>query len=107
MPRMGKTEEDCIFKNNAQEIYFFVSNLWFCLFYVISLFSLSSISIEGESMAKQNEPVCRDTAPLSYGKTGNKNEQLVLEHCFKTRWKAMLRVYHPRIKLVLQQIRLL
>ena len=72
MPQMGKTEEDlnglklgflktvqpnsslkfisavCNFKNNAQETYLFVSNLWFCHFHVISLFTLSSIAIEGE-----------------------------------------------------------
>ena len=76
MPRMGKTEEDwnglklgflktvqpnsfsklipaaCNFKNNAQETYLFVSNLWFCHFYVISLFTLSSTAIEGEQLAK-------------------------------------------------------
>ena len=38
----------CNFKNNAQETYLFVSNLWFCHFHVISLFTLSSIAIEGE-----------------------------------------------------------
>ena len=72
MPRVGKTEEDwnglklvflktvppnsslklisavCNFKNNAQETYLFVSNLWFCHFHVISLLTLSSIAIEGE-----------------------------------------------------------
>ena len=72
MPRMGKTEEDWNglklgflktvqpnsfsklisavgnFKNNAQETYLFVSNLWFCRFYVISLLTLSSIAIEGK-----------------------------------------------------------
>ena len=74
MPRMGKTEEDWNglklgflktvqpnmysfsklisavwnFKNNAQETYLFVSNLWFCHFYVISLFTLSSTAIVGE-----------------------------------------------------------
>ena len=78
MPRMGKTEEDwnglkvgflktvqpnmysfsklisavCNFKNNPQETYLFVSNLWFCHFYVISLFTLSSTAIEGEQLAK-------------------------------------------------------
>ena len=36
------------FKNNAQETYLFVSNLWFCHFYVISLFTLSSIATEGK-----------------------------------------------------------
>ena len=74
MPRMGKTEEDwnglklgflktvqpnsfsklisavCNLKKkkNAQETYLFASNLWFCHFHVISLFTLSSIAIEGE-----------------------------------------------------------
>ena len=72
MSRMGKTEEDwnalklgflktvqpnrfskfisavCNFKNNAQETYLFVSDLWFCHLYVISLLTLSSIAIEGE-----------------------------------------------------------
>ena len=72
MPRMGKTEEDwngwklgflktvqpnsfselisavCNFKNNIQETYLFVSNLWFCHFHVISLLTLSSIATEGE-----------------------------------------------------------
>ena len=55
MPRMGKTEEDwnglktvqpnsfsklipaaCNFKNNAQETYLFVLDLWFCHLHVIS-----------------------------------------------------------------------
>ena len=72
VPRMGKTEEDwsglklgflktvqpnsvlklipaaCNFKNNAQETYLFVSDLWFCHLHVISLLTLSSIVIEGE-----------------------------------------------------------
>ena len=44
-----------------------------------------------------------------YGKTGNKNVQLVFQHCCKTSWIAISsRVfYHPRIKLVTQQISLL
>ena len=96
MPRMGKIEEDwtgmklgflktvqlnsfsklisavCNFKNNAQETYLFVSNLWFCHFHVISLLSLSSIGIEGElsGKIKQNELDCRDTAPLSHTSFG-------------------------------------
>ena len=72
MPRMGKTEEDwnglklgflktvqpnsfskliptaCNFKNNAQETYLFVTDLWFCHLHVIFLPTLSSIPIEGE-----------------------------------------------------------
>ena len=72
MPRMGKTEQDwnglklgilktvqpnsfsqffhavCNFKNNAQETYLFVSDLWFCHLHVICLLTLSSIAIEGE-----------------------------------------------------------
>ena len=72
MPRMGKTEEDwnrlklgflktvqpnsflklipaaCNFKNNAQETYLFVSDLWFCHLHVISSLTSSSIAIEGE-----------------------------------------------------------
>ena len=66
MPRMGKTEEDwnglklgflktvqpnsfsklisavCNFKNNAQETYLFVLNLWFCHLHVISLLTHDS-----------------------------------------------------------------
>ena len=72
MPQMGNTEEDwnglkldflktvqpnsfskfisavCNFKNNAQETYLFVSDLWFCHLHVISLLTLSSMAIEGE-----------------------------------------------------------
>ena len=72
MPRMGKTEVDWNglklgflnavqpnsfsilipaafnFKNNAQETYVFVSDLWFCHLHVISSLTLSSIAIEGE-----------------------------------------------------------
>ena len=72
MPRMGKTEVDwnglklgflktvqsnsfsmlipaaCNFKNNDQETYLFVSDLWFCHLHVISFLTLSSIAIEGE-----------------------------------------------------------
>ena len=72
MPRVGKTEEDwnglklgflktvqpnsfsklipaaVNFKNNAQETYLFVSDLWFCHIPVISLVTLISITIEGE-----------------------------------------------------------
>ena len=72
MPRMGKTEEDWNglklgflktvepnsfsklipaafdFKNNAQETYLFLSDLWFYHLPVISLLTLSSIAIEGE-----------------------------------------------------------
>ena len=72
MPWMGKTEEDwtrlklgflktvqpnsfaklvpaaCNFKNNAQQTYLFVSDLWFCYLHVISLLTLSSIAIEGQ-----------------------------------------------------------
>ena len=38
---------------------------------------------------------------------GNKNMQLVLQHCCTTCWKAMLRVLPPMFKPVWQQIRLL
>ena len=38
----------CNFKNNAQETYLFVSDLWFCHLHVISLLTLSSIAIKGE-----------------------------------------------------------
>ena len=72
MPRMGKSEEDwnglklgflktvepnsfsklipaaCNFRNNAQETYLFVSDLWFYHLPVISLLTLSSIAIDGE-----------------------------------------------------------
>ena len=72
MPRMGKTEEDwnglklgflktvqpnsfsklipaaCNFKNNAQETYLFVTDLWFWHLHVNPLVTLSSIAIEGE-----------------------------------------------------------
>ena len=73
MPRMGKTEEDwnglklgflktvqpdsfsskvipaaCNFKNNAQETYMFVSDLWFCHLHVLFLLTLRSTAIEGE-----------------------------------------------------------
>ena len=72
MPRMGKTEEDwnglklgflktvqpnsfskficavCNFKNNAQETYLFVSNLWICHLHVISLLTLSCLAIKGK-----------------------------------------------------------
>ena len=79
MPRMGKTEEDwnglklgflktvqpnsfskfisavCNFKNNAQETYLFVLNLWLCHLHVISLLTVSSIVIEGKKSAKLNK----------------------------------------------------
>ena len=72
MSRMGESDEDwnglklrflktvqpnsfskfisavCNFKNNAQETYLFVSNLWLCHLLVISLLTLSSIAIESE-----------------------------------------------------------
>ena len=72
MPRMGKTEEDWNglklgflktvqpnsfsklvpaagnFKNDAQETYLFVSDLWFWHIPVISWLTLISIAIEGE-----------------------------------------------------------
>ena len=56
MPQMGKPEEDwkllipaaCNLKNNGQETYLFVLDLWFCHLHVISLLTLSSIAIEGE-----------------------------------------------------------
>ena len=41
---------------------------------------------------------------IRYGKTGHKNVQLVSQHCCKLSWKAMLLVYQPRLKPVLQQI---
>ena len=92
MARTGKTKEDwnalklgflktvhllaccrnklfaCNFKNNAQETYLFVSDLWFCHLHVISLLTLSSIVIEGEWLAKlnKNKLECCDTVPLSW-----------------------------------------
>ena len=36
----------CNFKNNAQETYLFVSDLWFCHLHVISLLTLSSIATD-------------------------------------------------------------
>ena len=77
MPRMGKTEEHwnglklgflktvqpnsfsklipAACKNNAQETYLFVTDLWFCHLYVIFLPTLSSIPIEGEYLEKLNK----------------------------------------------------
>ena len=37
----------CNFRNNAQETYLFVSDLWFCDLPAISLLTLRSIAIEG------------------------------------------------------------
>ena len=37
--------------------------------------------------------------PLKWGKTGNKNVQLVLQHCLKTNGKAMLAFYYLLISL--------
>ena len=73
MSRIGKTEEDwkglklgflktvqpnslsklilaaCNFKNNAQETYLFISDVWFCHLHTCNVFAtLSSIAIEGE-----------------------------------------------------------
>ena len=72
MPHMGKTEDDwngwklgflktvqpnsfsklipaaCNFKNNAQETYLFVSDLWFCHLHEISLLTLNSPAIDYE-----------------------------------------------------------
>ena len=78
MPRMGKTEEDwnglklgflntvhaCNLKNNDQETYLFVLNLWFCHLHVISLLTLSSDWGRVIGKIKQNELDCRATAPL-------------------------------------------
>ena len=44
---------------------------------------------------------------LSQGKSGNKTVQLVLQHCCKTSWKAMLLVLLASFKPIFQQIRLL
>ena len=38
----------CNFKNNAQETYLFVSDLWVFHLHVIYLLTLSAIAIEGE-----------------------------------------------------------
>ena len=91
MSWMGKTEEDwnglklgflktvqpnsfsklipavCNCKNSSQETYIFVSGLWFCHLYVISLLTLSSIAIQWGRVIgkiKQNELDCCDKAPL-------------------------------------------
>ena len=45
--------------------------------------------------------------PSSYSKVGDKNVQLVLQHCCKMSWIAMLCVLPPSFKPVLEQIRLL
>ena len=65
MPWMGKTEEhgtdwklipaSCNFKNNSQETYLFVSDL----------FKFHSDRGRVNGKIKQNELDCRDTAPLS------------------------------------------
>ena len=48
-----------------------------------------------------------DCGLLIYGKTDNKNVQLVLQHFCKMSGKVMLSVLPPTFKPVLQQIRLL
>ena len=50
---------------------------------------------------------CEQKPILSARKTGNMNVPLVLQHCCKTSWIAMLRVLLASFKPVLQQIRLL
>ena len=88
MPRMGKTEEHwnglklgflktvqpnsfsklipIACKNNAQETYLFVTDLWFCHLYVIFFAYFKFHSDWGRVTGKieQNELNCRDTAPL-------------------------------------------
>ena len=80
MPRMGKTEEDwnglklgflktvqpnsfsklisavCNFKNNDQETYLLVSNLWFCHLERRNFFAYIKfhLAIAGEQLAKLN-----------------------------------------------------
>ena len=44
---------------------------------------------------------------LSYAKSGNKNVQLVLQHCREPFWNTELHVLPPTFKPVLQQTRLL
>ena len=59
------------------------------------------------------EDVLRTKIPIKltwktrYGKPGNKNTQPAFQHCCKTRWITICAFYHPRIKLVMQQISLL
>ena len=81
MPRMGKTEEDwnglklgflktvqpnsfsklisavCNFKNNDQETYLLVSNLWFCHLERCNFFAYIKfhLAIAGEQSAKLNK----------------------------------------------------
>ena len=46
-------------------------------------------------------------SPLRWGKTGNKNGQLVWRHCCETSCAAMMRMFPPTNQTYLQQIRLL
>ena len=56
----------CNFKNNSQETYLFVSNLWLCHLHKISLLIFKFHSDWGRIIGKikQNVLDCHDTAPL-------------------------------------------
>ena len=104
MSRMSKTEKDwnglklgflktvqpnsfskfisavCNFKNNAQETYLSVPNLWLCNLHVTCNSDWGRVI----GKIKQNELDCRDTAPLSRGGGRHLRRQSV-------RWKEKVR----------------
>ena len=71
-------------------------------------FAAAEVSFLANHTVSQRQGKGRlDCGLLIYGKTDNKNVQLVLQHFCKMSGKVMLSVLPPTFKPVLQQIRLL
>ena len=70
-------------------------------------FAVEVSFLENHTVSQRQGKGRPDCGPLIYGKTDNKNVQLVLQLFCKMSGKVMLSVLPPTFKPVLQQIRLL
>ena len=70
-------------------------------------FAVEVSFLENHTVSQRQGKGRLDCGPLIYGKTDNKNVQLVLQLFCKMSGKVMLSVLLPTFKPVLQQIRLL
>ena len=73
----------------------------------VSDFAVEVSFLANHTVSQGQEKGGLDCGLLIYGKTDNKNVQLVLQHFCKMSGKVMLNVLPPTFKPVLQQIRLL
>ena len=92
----GRGRNHCCFKN-WHSIVFQLKNMKKSIFFITCK---ASWHIAAISTSLRGFLWTAKRSKISFGKTGNNNVQLVLQHCCKTSWKALLSILPATFKTV-------